>query len=209
MRCRVLLIDDHEVFRDAVSHVLAHEPDLEVVGSCNSVERGLTLLDAISPELVLLDFNLQGRRGTDFVRAAQERGFTGKVLMVSAGLPDSELQWCFTNGVSGVFLKDQPLATLLRAIRAVLEGRIWYDQQQMQVSLGFREKPNGPTFTDRERAILRGVVAGLSNKEIADQLQVPETAVKGGVQRLFEKIGTRSRGSLVRIAIEKYRDLVS
>ena len=65
------------------------------------------------------------------------------------------------------------------------------------------------TFTDRERDILRGIVDGLSNKEIACRLNVPETTVKAGVQRLFEKAGARTRGSFVRIALEKYRDLIS
>jgi DNA-binding NarL/FixJ family response regulator len=208
-RCRILLVDDHALFRDAVSHVLAHEHDVEVAGSCDSVEAALAVLATATPDLVLLDFDLHGRRGTEFVRIAQERGYTGKVLILSAGLPDVELHWCFNRGVDGVFLKDQPLTTLLRAIRAVMEGRTWYDQQQMQTILQLSEKPSGATFSTREREVLRRVVAGLSNKEIAEQLGVPETTVKAGVQRLFEKVGTRSRGSLVRIAMEKYRDLVS
>jgi two-component system, NarL family, nitrate/nitrite response regulator NarL len=111
--------------------------------------------------------------------------------------------------VGGVFLKEQPLFMLLRAVRAVAEGRLWYDQRQLQSVLRLSEKSDGPSFTERERQVLQGVVDGLSNKEIADRLGVPETTVKAGVQRLFEKLGTRSRGSLVRIAMEKYRDLVS
>jgi two-component system nitrate/nitrite response regulator NarL len=98
---------------------------------------------------------------------------------------------------------------LLRAIRAVAEGRTWYDQRQLQIIMQLSQKRETLPFTDRERDILRGVVDGLSNKEIAERLRVPETTVKAGVQRLFEKAGTRTRGSLVRIAIEKYRDVVS
>jgi two-component system nitrate/nitrite response regulator NarL len=209
MPVRILLVDDHALFRDTFAHVLSHEPDIKVVGAYNSIEKALEHLAAASPDLVLLDYDLHGRRGTEFVQAAKERGYSGKVLMVSASLPDCELQACFNQGVSGVILKDEPLPMLLRAIRAVAEGRTWYDQRQLQIIMQLSQKRETLPFTDRERDILRGVVDGLSNKEIAERLRVPETTVKAGVQRLFEKAGTRTRGSLVRIAIEKYRDVVS
>ena len=209
MPLRILIVDDHALFRDTVAHVLSHEADMEVVGSHDSTEAALQHLANTAPDLVLLDYDLHGRRGTEFVSAARNNGFTGKILMVSAGLPDCELYACFIQGVSGVFLKEQPLTTLLRAIRAVAEGRTWYDQKQLQTVMELSERGEALTFTDRERAILRCVVDGLSNKEIAERLRVPETTVKAGVQRLFEKAGTRTRGSLVRIALEKYPDVLS
>jgi DNA-binding NarL/FixJ family response regulator len=208
MPVRILLVDDHALFRDAAAHVLAHEPDIELVGSCDSVEGALEAVRTASPDLVLLDYDLQGKRGTDFVQAAQNLGYSGKVLIVSASLPDRELQACFSQGVSGVFLKEQPLAVLLRAIRAVAEGRTWYDRRQLDTIIRLSEQREEVTFTDRELDVLRGIVEGRSNKEIAVRLGVPETTVKAGVQRLFEKVGTRSRGGLVRIAMEKYRDLI-
>jgi two-component system, NarL family, nitrate/nitrite response regulator NarL len=208
MRVRVLLVDDHAVFRDAAAHVLSHEPDMEVIGTCDTVEHALESLASATPDLVLLDYDLRGRRGTEFIRAARERSYAGKVLIVSAGLPDSELQSCFYDGVNGVFLKENPMPVLLRAIRAVAEGRTWYDQRQMQVILNAPAKGQGITFTERERDVLRGIVDGLSNKQIAARLDIPETSVKAGVQRLFQKVGIRSRGGLVRLAMEKYRDVI-
>ena len=208
MQVRVMLIDDHALFRDAVAHVLAHEEDLTVVGEHNSVEAALGNLEAASPDLVLLDYELNGRRGTEFLRAAREQGYSGKVLMVSAGLPDFELQSCFQQGVNGVFLKEQPLPTLLNAIRAVSEGRSWFDHRQLEVITSLSQRSDRLTLTERERDILRRVVEGLSNKEIAVDLRLPETTVKAGLQRLFEKVGTRTRGGLTRIAMEKYRDLI-
>jgi DNA-binding NarL/FixJ family response regulator len=208
MRIRLLLVDDHVVFADAVTQVLAREPEIDIVGACSSVEQALDSLPATSPDLVLLDYDLHGRRGTEFVRAAKERGYSGKVLIVSAGLPDNELLACFRLGVQGVFLKEQPLSALLGAIQAVSEGRSWYDQRQLQIIMDGAGRESTPTLTERERSVLRGVVDGLSNKEIATRLNLPETTVKAGVQRLFEKVGTRTRGSLVRIAMEKYRDVL-
>jgi two-component system, NarL family, nitrate/nitrite response regulator NarL len=206
MSIRVMLVDDHALFCDAVSHALSREPDMEVAGACESVEQALERLSEMAPDLVLLDYDLHGRRGTEFLRAAKEKGYQGAVLIVSAGLPDYELQSCFSQGASGVFLKEKPLSHLLEAIRAVAEGRAWYDQRQLQTISQLNEPGHAVTFTGRERDILRYVVEGLSNKEIAHRLGVPETAVKAGVQRLFQKVGTRSRGSLVRVAMEKYHD---
>jgi two-component system nitrate/nitrite response regulator NarL len=110
------------------------------------------------------------------------------------------------DGVGGLFLKEQPLETLLEAIRTVAEGRVWFDPRQFRELLVTPEAHD--IFDERERIILRGIVKGLSNKEIANRLNVPETTVKSGVQRLFEKTGVRTRGSLVRVAFEKYRHLV-
>lgn len=208
MQIRVMLVDDHALFRDTVAHVLSHEADIDVVGGYETIESALAHLREASPDVVLLDYDLHGRRGTELVAAARAQGYAGKVLMVSAGLPDCELQTCFSQGVSGVFLKEQPLPMLLRAIRAVAEGRLWYDHRQLEVIMRQSERSYQITFTERERDILRGIVDGLSNKEIADRLHVPETAVKAGVQRLFEKVGTRTRGGLTRIAMEKYQSLI-
>jgi two-component system, NarL family, nitrate/nitrite response regulator NarL len=209
MSLRVMLVDDHALFRDAVAHVLAHDPNIQVVGAYDSVEQALEHVRQAAPDQVLLDYDLHGRRGTEFLRAAKERGYRGAVLIVTAGLPDHELQTCFDQGASGVFLKEQPLSVLLEAIRAVAEGRAWYNQRQLRIISLLNERKQEVTFTGRERDILRSVVEGLSNKQIADRLGVPETAVKAGVQRLFQKVGTRSRGSLVRIALEKYQDYLS
>jgi two-component system, NarL family, nitrate/nitrite response regulator NarL len=206
MAIRVLLVDDHALFREAAAHVLSHESDIEIVGICGTLEEALKVTPSVKVDIVLLDYDLHGRRGTEFVGAARLMGFTGKVLIVTAGLPDRDLQSCFYQGVSGVCLKEQPLPILLRAIRAVAEGRTWYDQRQMQTILSMPQAEGSLRFSERERDILRGIVDGLGNKEIADRLNVSETSVKAGVQRLFEKAGVRSRGGLVRAALEKYRE---
>ena len=209
MSIRLLMIDDHALFRELAARILSGEPDMQVVGQCDSMEEALDVMDRVSPDLILLDYDLRGRPGTEFLRAARDRGYAGKVLMVCAILPDEDLQICSAEGLNGVFLKEQPLKTLLAAIRAVAEGRSWFDERQQKAILRSRAKSAVVELTVRELEILRAVLDGLSNKQISGLLDVPETTVKAGMQRLFEKTGVRTRASLVRVALEKYRHIVN
>lgn len=207
MRIRLLLIDDHTVFREIAARVISGEPDMEVLGQADSVAGALDTLNRLSPDLVLLDYDLRGRNGLEFVPEARKQGFSGKVLIVSAAVPDGELRASLRHGVSGLFLKEESLDRLLSAIRGVAEGRIWFDDNHLQAILHAPE--SAPAMTGRERQILRGVLDGLSNKEIANRLEVPESTVKSGMQLLFKKTGVRTRASLVKVALEKYRHVLA
>ena len=207
MRTRLLLVDDHAVFRDFAARALASEPDLEVVGGVDSISGALPLLKKLRPDIVLLDYDLHGRNGLELAKAARHDGYRGKFLILAAAIPNSELRDALQQGVSGLVLKEERLERLLAAIRAVAEGRAWFNERCLQLIL----EPETTTlpFTNREREILRAVAEGLSNKEIATRLDVRETTVKSGVQVLFKKTGVRTRGSLVRVALEKYHDLIA
>ena len=98
---------------------------------------------------------------------------------------------------------------LASVIRRVMEGGEWIDPRYAQARQYVSDPPEsldaeGPVFTDREKAVLRGVMEGLTNKEIADQLVVSEAGVKAALQRLFHKTGVRTRGHLVRVALERF-----
>ena len=110
-------------------------------------------------------------------------------------------------GVAGIFLKHGPVAELTESIRAVAAGGTWIDQglglTREEVEAG---ETSPPAFNDRQRKVLRFVLEGLSNKEIAWRLQISESYVKAILQSLFHKTGVRTRGQLVRIAFEQYED---
>lgn len=206
MAIRILLIDDHTIFREFAARGLSAEADMEVVGQADSVEMALGLLRGATPDVVLLDYDLHGHSGLEFIPAARKRGFAGCILIVSASIPESDLADALRGGVSGLVLKEEPLERLLAAIRAVMDGRTWLDERHMHVLVS--PQPPGTELTFRERHILVGIIHGKSNKEIAEQLGMPETSVKSGLQVLFRKTGVRTRGSLVRVALEKYPHLM-
>ncbi len=208
-RIRILLVDDHALFREGVARFLATEPDLEMTAHCATVDEALVILDSKEIDLVLLDFDLGPETGTRFLIGAAERRFPGKILIVTAGLADAEVAELLHGGVAGIFLKHNSPALLTKAIRKVMEGEPWLDQRYLRVLLD-RGEPDTPVYeprlTDRERDVLRALLKGLANKEIACHLHVSESSVKATLQQLFSKTGVRTRGQLVRIALEQYRD---
>jgi DNA-binding NarL/FixJ family response regulator len=210
-RASILLVDDHALFRESVARFLDCEPGLRVVGGCATVEIAKEYLQKTAVDLVLLDFDLGERDGIDFMRVAENIGYRGKVLLVTAGVDEASAANLIKRGIAGVFLKHDPPAMLVDAIREVLSGKVWFEQTYLQKIVGRaaqEELPHTRSLTEREQQVLVGVFEGLANKQIADRLQVSESSVKATLQQLFQKTGVRTRSQLVRIALEQYRDLI-
>jgi DNA-binding NarL/FixJ family response regulator len=207
----ILLVDDHALFRDSVGRFLDSEPGLKVVGGCATVEEAQELLMQNAIDLVLLDFDLGQRTGTDFMQVAETVGYRGRILLVTAGVDEASAANLIKRGIAGIFLKHNPPSVLVDAIREVLSGKVWFEQNDLQKIVGHvgeEETQLTRKLTEREQQVLSGVFEGLANKQIADRLQVSESSVKATLQQLFQKTGVRTRSQLVRIAIEQYRDLI-
>ncbi len=201
---RILIVDDHALFRESVARLLAAEPDFVVVGSCASTAESLALLARLTVDLLLLDLDLGRESGAELLRRARESGFRGHVLMVTAGVSPFEASELLRWGVAGVFLKHDPPALLCESIREVAKGRVHFQQELLQGAIRRLSgaAPQAKAFTERERQVVTLVLDGLSNKEIADRLDCSESAVKGLLQQLFAKTGVRTRSQLVRVVIE-------
>jgi DNA-binding NarL/FixJ family response regulator len=201
----VLLIDDHALFRESVARALAMDPQLEIE-HCASIAAALQIMAQHPFDLVLLDHDLGGERASQFLPAARQGGFDGRVLVVTAWVSETEARRLLQQGVAGIFLKQAPLEELTASIRTVMAGGSWIDRSLA----GQEESPRGessvPQFNDRQRKVLHFVLEGLSNKEIAWRLQISESYVKAILQSLFHKTGVRTRGQLVRVAFEQYED---
>jgi DNA-binding NarL/FixJ family response regulator len=208
----ILLLDDHTLFRESVSRLLAAEPGLEVVAHCGTIEEALQVVRRKSIDLVLLDFDLGERDGREFLRLAKEQGFGGKILLVTAGVDAPAFSELIRAGISGVFRKHDSAALLAQGIREVMAGKVWLDQTELHTALQKeRATPQlaAPRqFTGRERQVLSYVFEGLANKEIAARIGVSESSVKSTLQQLFSKTGVRTRSQLVRIVLEQYRDQI-
>ena len=203
---RLLLLDDHILFREGLTRLLISERDFTTVAQCGTPSEALQVLSRATVDIVLLDFELEDDTGTRFIRSARAAGFAGKILMVTAGMSglDSSLAWKL--GISGIFLKHDSPAKLLEAIRAVAAGGIWTDDRPASDTLPSAARSGAANQTDltpREQQVLRSVLEGLTNKEIALQIGVSLSSVKATLQHLFEKAGVRTRSQLVRIALER------
>lgn len=205
---RILLLDDHTLFRESVSRLLGTERGLEMAGHCGTVQEALQILRKKPIDIVLLDFDLGDSDGREFLRLAKEQGFKGKVLVVTAGVDLRAANELIRAGVSGIFRKHDSAALLAQGIRDVMAGKVWFSQEQLQAAMSSEVVSEAATrhFTERERQVLVCVFEGLSNKEIAARMGVSNSSVKATLQQLFSKTGVRTRSQLVRIVLEHYRD---
>jgi len=204
---RILLVDDHALFRESLARWFDGQKDFKVVGQCASVDEAMRALSDGGFDLMLLDFELGDRRGSEVVLSSRAKAFNGKIFMVTVGMTRAEVRQALNHGTSGVFLKTNGPDALVDAIRLVMAGEIWIDPKYANAE---NDHPMAETnrrvkFTERDRVVLRGVFDGMANKEIAEQLRVSESAVKASLQQLFSKTGVRTRSQLVRVALEHFR----
>jgi DNA-binding NarL/FixJ family response regulator len=208
---RLLLVDDHSLFRESLSRLLDTEPDFAVVANCATTGEALQAIAANEIDLMLLDYDLGHDNGLDFIQKARAAGYGSRIFIITAGMTDAESVRALGLGVCGIFLKHSAPALLCEAIRKVMAGESWIDQRCIQSLVravsSASEQPARKHLTDRESAVLKGVFEGLSNKEIAASLNISEASVKSALQQLFVKTGVRTRSQLVRVALEDHASL--
>ncbi len=205
----LLLVDDHAMFREGLARVLEKEPGMKVVGQCDSSSAALPVLQSSGATVVLLDVDLGSERAIDFVTAARRKGFEGQILVVTAGISDQEAIQLIQSGVAGILHKHHSTEILRNTIRQVAAGEVSLEKSYLGPlfrSVDRSRTQTRPRLTDRDKAILRFIFQGLTNKEIAAHLQISEGAVKASLRQVCEKLGVRTRAQLVKVALEQYRD---
>lgn len=206
---RLLVVDDHGLFREGLVRLLTAEPDFRVVAKCAHLRSAIDVLDTEPIDLVLLDFDLETEQGSRLLEEIRSRQLRTRVLMVTAGMSSASTLDIFHRGAAGIFLKYSDPSQLTQAIRTVMEGKMWLDPRAVRPVVdsalhNASQETSRSSLTSRERDVLRGVMEGASNKVIADRLHVSESSVKVTLQHLFTKTGVRTRGHLVRIALEEH-----
>jgi two-component system, NarL family, nitrate/nitrite response regulator NarL len=206
---RLLLVDDQALFRASLSRYLATQPGLEVVGECSTATEALEILNGSSVDIVLLDVDPRAGCGDELISPALAAGYKGHFLMVAGGADAKELAAAIKLGASGIFLKSEAPDRLVQAIRLVASGAVWVDQKAIQLLADQLVGPSqldvqssGSVLTEREERVLLGILGGLTNRKIGDNIGLSEGTVKSVLQQLFLRAGVRTRSQLVRMALE-------
>ena len=207
---RLLLVDDHTLFRESLRRLLEGEAGVEISGDFATAEEALTAVrEGLEFDAALVDYELEGSggaNGLDLVRKIRGVRPEARVLMVTAGMGSADLMRAVTELDAGIFLKTEPTVELMLAIQRTAKGERWISSRAslaLIASGGLQgERPMADRLSGRESEVLRGVLEGQSNKEIGAQLEMTESSVKAVLQKLFERAGVRSRSQLVRYAIE-------
>ena len=209
MSISLLIVDDHTMFREGLVRSLERQPDLKVAGQFGSAAEALEALAASGATMVLLDVDLGAERALDFVIAVRGRGFQGQILIVTAGISDQEAVHLVEAGVNGILLKHHSTEILCETIRKVGRGEAHLEERYLGPLFRFvdRSRPAArPGLRERDRMMLRSILQGLTNRQIAERLEVTEGTVKAALRQLFGRLGVRTRAELVRVALEQYRD---
>jgi DNA-binding NarL/FixJ family response regulator len=211
---RILLIDDHTLFREGLRRLLDGESGVTVCGDFETAEAAMAALGrGLQFDVALVDYELRvaggdTTNGLDLLRRIRGLRPGAKILFVTAGMNMADLVMALKDLNAGIFLKTEPIAELMLAIQRTAKGERWVssgaalalvENQQTKTD---HEKMRHNDLNERENLVLRGVLEGLSNKEIGARLELTESSVKAVLQKVFEKAGVRSRSQLVRYAIE-------
>jgi DNA-binding NarL/FixJ family response regulator len=206
---RILMVDDHNLFREGLSRLLESAPGLRVVGQFGTAAEAISALSSSPADVVLLDYDLGEERGSSFIKELKNCRQQVKILMVTAGMNDAATLETMEAGACGVFLKQNNPEQLVEAIRRVANNGIWLEPESVRSlvfarSVQAQHMEHHRPLTSRQSEVMRGILDGLTNKEIAWNLGVSESSIKAAIQELFHKAGVRTRSQLVRIAIEKH-----
>jgi len=200
-RIRLVLLDDHLLFRESLAKLLAAEPDFEVVGEFTAPSEALKALKSTAADVILVDIGL----AESFIAHARKARYPGKFLAIAREADAAGSALVLRCGASGVFRDSDSSAWLIQAIRLVANGEAWVDHKVIQLLAERYPRYEDRWFgrlTEREQSVLQGVIDGLSNSGIGVRVGVSESTIKATLQRLFKKAAVRTRSQLVRIALE-------
>ncbi len=197
---RVLIADDHHLFREGLTRILDDEDGIEVVASLRSGEEALAAMGSFRPDVVVLDVNMPGIGGIETARRLRERYPDLGILMLTVSEDRETLFAAVQAGVRGYLLKNSTSDELVEAIYRVQRNEAAISpamsakllDEFVALSQGQRQRPED-VLTERERAILRYVANGMSNKEIGAALAISPHTVKAHLRHILDKLGLRSR----------------
>jgi DNA-binding NarL/FixJ family response regulator len=209
-KIRVLLTDDHTLFRQGIRTLLSAEPDMEVTGEAGNASDAVSVARQVRPDVVLMDIGMAGMSSFEATRLIRKDRPETRVVFLSMYDDEDYLAECVDMGASGYILKESPADQLLTAIREVHRGGSFLSPRLLtRLVDGFRQQGSGPrqprfgTLTKREREILKMLAEGRSVKEIATGFELSVKTVEAHKFNLMRKLDIHNKAQLVQYAIQK------
>lgn len=206
-KIRVLIADDHPLFREGLHMLLEREEDLQVVGEATDGNQALSMTEALQPDILLLDIRMPEVNGLDVLPRIRAKSPGTKVLILSGYPEDDFIVEALQLGAKGYLSKTLTRADIVKAIRATYAGELWAERkllaQTLESLLHRVNSLNEPvpeaveTLTDREREVVKWVIQGMTNKEIAAQLGISDKTVKSHLSNIFGKLKVSRRLELL------------
>lgn len=205
---RVLIADDHAIVRTGLRALIAAEPSLELVGEATGGYEAIELVGKARPDALLLDLSMPDLDGIAVTRKLKPQAPDLRILILTVHEDEALLREAIRAGAAGYILKRAAEAELISAIRIVMRGDLYVDPALLRSLLLEREKAVAPerrpieALTPRETEVLKLIVQGYTNRQIAEELCISVRTMEGHRANLSEKLGLRSRVELVRYARE-------
>lgn len=210
---RILIADDHPLFRDGLRRLLQSEPGFEVVGEASDGDELLGLIRKAKPDILLLDLSMPRRDGMAVLRELAAAKIPVRTLLLTAAIDQGQIVQALRLGAYGIILKESTTQRLFDSIRCVMAGQYWVGRESVSDLVKALRSAGGPSdsgtglrsrdfgLTPRELEIVTLVVAGYSNPDIAQRCSISEQTVKHHVSNIFDKLGVSNRLELALFAV--------
>jgi two-component system nitrate/nitrite response regulator NarL len=207
---RIVIADDHAIFRDGLRRLLQEESELHVVGEAADGAEAVKLVQQTSPDILLLDLAMPHLPGLEALREISRAGLAVRTILLTASIDNSQIVQALQAGARGVVLKESATQVLLRSIRVVMDGECWVGREPVHDLAQYlrasappedARKRNRYGLTNRELEIVSTIVDGCTNKEIAQRFTLSEDTVKHHLTNIFDKLGVSNRLELALFAI--------
>lgn len=208
---RIVIADDHPIFRDGLRRLLESQPGLEVVGEAGDGREAIEQVGRLKPDILLLDMAMPRVTGLDVLQQLSDKNGTTRTILLTAFIDKPDIVIALQLGARGVVLKDSATELLFRSIRSVLDGHYWVGREavadliqtlrEMMASSTEDVRKKNFGFTKREFEIIGAIVAGDTNKDIAKRFTISEDTVKHHLTNIFDKAGVSSRLELGMFAV--------
>ena len=200
-KIRIFIADDHALMRVGLASMLNAEPDMEIIGEATNGAEAVRLVKELRPSVVIMDLQMPKLNGAEATRKIIKEQPETKVVILSSFGTSVELQQAIAYGAVAMQPKEDPTENLIRSIRLVTQGETVFPPEVRKM---LKTSPLPPPLTERQAMLLQHVIQGLTDKQIADRLNISESGVKKHLKLIFAKLGATNRAEAAAIALRKH-----